>query len=104
MTGNLVGKKGKRKVQGVPQSQTAALPRHKEEEETDKTNRLVEKKTQIIRESCRSKEAEIIRKYRAICRSKIAKINPIRILAGRHLGKKKKKKKKTNYFALLFLN
>ena len=30
-------KKGKRKVQGVPQSQTAALPWHQEEEETDKT-------------------------------------------------------------------
>ena len=30
-------KKGKRKVQGVPQSQAAALPRHQEEEETDKT-------------------------------------------------------------------
>ena len=30
-------KKGKRKVQGVPQSQTAALPRHQEEEETDKS-------------------------------------------------------------------
>ena len=30
-------KKGKRKVQGVPQLQTAALPRHQEEEETDKT-------------------------------------------------------------------
>ena len=29
-------KKGKRK-QGVPQSQTVALPRHQEEEETDKT-------------------------------------------------------------------
>ena len=29
-------KKGKRKVQGVPQSQTAALPRPQEEEETDK--------------------------------------------------------------------
>ena len=29
--------KGKRKVQGVPQLQTAALPRHQEEEETDKT-------------------------------------------------------------------
>ena len=33
----LSAKKGKRKVQGVPQSQTAALPRHQEEEETDKT-------------------------------------------------------------------
>ena len=30
-------KKGKRKVQGVPQSQTAALPRHQEEEETNKS-------------------------------------------------------------------
>ena len=30
-------KKGKRKVQGVPQSQTEALPRHQEEEETDKS-------------------------------------------------------------------
>ena len=29
--------KGKRKVQGVPQLQTAALPRHREEEETDKS-------------------------------------------------------------------
>ena len=28
-------KKGKRKVQGVKQSQTAALPRYQEEEETD---------------------------------------------------------------------
>ena len=30
-------KKGKRKVQGMPQSQTTALSRHQEEEETDKT-------------------------------------------------------------------
>ena len=30
-------KKDKRKVQGLPQSQTAALPRHQEKEETDKT-------------------------------------------------------------------
>ena len=30
-------KKGKRKVQGVPQSQTPALPRPQEEEETDKS-------------------------------------------------------------------
>ena len=30
-------KKGKRKVQGVPQSQTAALPKPKEVEETDKS-------------------------------------------------------------------
>ena len=32
-----VVKRGNRKVQGVPQSQTEALPRHQEEEETDKT-------------------------------------------------------------------
>ena len=32
-----IKKSGKRKVQGVPQSQTATLPRHQEEEETDKT-------------------------------------------------------------------
>ena len=31
-------KKGKRKVQEVLQSQAAALPRHEEEEETEKTN------------------------------------------------------------------
>ena len=30
-------KGGKRKVQGMPQSQTTALPRHQDEEETDKT-------------------------------------------------------------------
>ena len=32
-----IPKKGKRKVQEVLQSQTAALPRHQEEEKTDKT-------------------------------------------------------------------
>ena len=32
-----ITKKGKRKVQGVPQSQTAALPRPKKEEKTDKS-------------------------------------------------------------------
>ena len=35
-----VTKKGKRKVQGPPQSQTAALPRHQEAEETDKTKEV----------------------------------------------------------------
>ena len=33
-------KKGERKVQGVPQSQTAALPRPVEEEETDKSKQV----------------------------------------------------------------
>ena len=32
-----LAKNGKRKVQGVPQSQTAALPRPQEEEETNKS-------------------------------------------------------------------
>ena len=35
--GICVSEKGKRKVYGVPQLQTAALPWHQEEEETDKT-------------------------------------------------------------------
>ena len=36
-SGHRPPQKGKRKVQGVPQSQTAALPRPQEEEETDKS-------------------------------------------------------------------
>ena len=41
-------KESKRKVQGVPQSQTAALPRHQEEEDTDKTKQAqIEQKTEI---------------------------------------------------------
>ena len=39
------GKKGKRKVQGVLQSQTAALPKHQEEEETDKSKHTKSTKT-----------------------------------------------------------
>ena len=38
-------KKGKRKDQGVPQSQTAALPRHQEEEKTDKSKQAQIEKT-----------------------------------------------------------
>ena len=46
-------KKGKRKVQGVPQSQTAALPRHQEEEETNESKQaqieqMYEKHTEMI--------------------------------------------------------
>ena len=40
-------KKGKRKVQGVTQSQTAALPRHQEEEKTDKTKQAQIKQTYV---------------------------------------------------------
>ena len=35
----------KRKVQGVPQSQTTALPRHQEEEETGKSEQTQIKQT-----------------------------------------------------------
>ena len=38
-------KKGNTKVQGEPQSQTAALPRPKEEEETDKSKQAQIEKT-----------------------------------------------------------
>ena len=38
-------KKGKRKVQRALQSQTAALPRHQEEEETDKTKQALIEQT-----------------------------------------------------------
>ena len=38
-------KKGKRKVQGVPQSQTAALPRPQEEEESDKSKQAQTEQT-----------------------------------------------------------
>ena len=40
-----VSLKGKRKVQGVPQSQTEAFPRHQEEEETDKSKQAQTKQT-----------------------------------------------------------
>ena len=39
------GKKSKRKVLGVPQSQTAALPRPQEEEETDKSKQAQTEQT-----------------------------------------------------------
>ena len=38
-------KKGKRNVQGVPQSQTAALPRPQEEEEIDKSKQAQTEQT-----------------------------------------------------------
>ena len=43
--GKWCSKKGKRKVQGVPQSQTAALPRPQEEEETDKSKQAQTEQT-----------------------------------------------------------
>ena len=45
MARSLARKKGKRKVQGVPQSQTAALPRPQEEEETDKSTQAQTEQT-----------------------------------------------------------
>ena len=44
-TAGVVCRKGKRKVQGVPQSQTAALPRPQEEEETDKSKQVQTEQT-----------------------------------------------------------
>ena len=41
----IVCRKGKRKVQGGPQSQTAALPRPQEEEETDKSKQAQTEQT-----------------------------------------------------------
>ena len=38
-------KKSKRKVQGVPQSQAAALPRHQEKEVRDKTKQAQTEQT-----------------------------------------------------------
>ena len=38
-------KKGKRKVHGVPQTQTAALPRPQEEEKTDKSKQAQTEQT-----------------------------------------------------------
>ena len=40
-------KKVKRKVQGVPQSQTTALPRPQEEEETDKSKQAQTEQTHV---------------------------------------------------------
>ena len=40
-----IKKRDKRKVQGVPQTQTAGLPRHQEEEETDKTKQAQSEQT-----------------------------------------------------------
>ena len=42
-------KKGKKKVKGMPQSQTATLPRHKKEEETDKTKQAQIEQTRPLR-------------------------------------------------------
>ena len=42
---HVIKKKGKRKVQGVPQLQTAALPRPQEEEETDRSKQAQTEKT-----------------------------------------------------------
>ena len=44
-------KEGKRKVQGVPQSQTAALPRPQEEEETDINKHKPNKRTKSTKTS-----------------------------------------------------
>ena len=45
-----IKQKGKRKVQGVPQSQTAALPRH-QEEQTKPNKRKLNKRTKSTKTS-----------------------------------------------------
>ena len=45
ISASVLMKKSKRKVQGVPQSQTAALPRPQEEEETDKSKQAQTEQT-----------------------------------------------------------
>ena len=52
--------KGKRKVQGEPQSQTAALPRHQEEEETDTTKQTQIKQTTKNTQISLSSPSEVI--------------------------------------------
>ena len=53
--------KGKRKVQGVPQSQIAALPRHQEEEETDKSEQAqIEKNVRKALRFALSSPSEVI--------------------------------------------
>ena len=53
-------KKGKRKVQGVPQSQTAALPRSQEEKETDKSKHKPNKRTKSTKIISLSSPSEVI--------------------------------------------
>ena len=69
-----LAKKGKRNVQGVPQSQTVALPRPQEEEETDK-----------------SKQAQTEQKY-ATLNTEIHK-NSVRIKAPNSVNASKRKHK-----------
>ena len=45
LASTIMFKKSKRNVQGVPQSQTAALPRPQEEEETDKSKQAQTEQT-----------------------------------------------------------
>ena len=49
-------KKGKRKVQGVPQSQTAALPRPQKEEETDESKQAQTEQTQPFPDTKRKRK------------------------------------------------
>ena len=56
--------KGKRKIQGVPQSQAAAHPSHDEEEETDKTKPAqIEKKQKQQRKKKKKKKKKTYEKH-----------------------------------------
>ena len=54
-------KKSKRQVQGVPQLQTAALPRPKEEEKTDKSKQAQTEQT--YEKTDKSKQAQTEQTY-----------------------------------------
>ena len=62
-------KKGKRKVQGVPQLQAAALPRHKEEEETDKTKQAQIEQKYEKRGNCNAKRTKKHKKKIIQCKT-----------------------------------
>ena len=76
-------KKGKRKVQGAPQSQAAVLPRHQEEEETRANQTNVQKKTLRL---ALSSPSEVIAMLKGL-KNKIKK--------KKKENKKKQNKKKT---------
>ena len=69
-----VSNKAKRKVQGVPQSKTAALPRHQEEEETDKP-----KQAQIEKKKKKKKKKNVRKALKAKLR--LALSSPSEVIA-----------------------
>ena len=83
--------KGERKIQGVPQSQAAALPRHQEEEETDKTRQAQIEQT--VRKALRLALSSPKRGNR---HAKKTEKHNNKITPGKKNKQKKKKQKKKN--------